>query len=313
MPLFNNNDREESKPTSLNKIQKRLCTRTVRGWEIPLMGSFFDYGVTGVSSSSSNALAYTNGVVYTELLVAMPIDDSTSASFTTRSGPTATSAGQGQTAGIDVPNYAPYFSCPFNGDSATAGGMAGAGVSHGLFTYVHGARADGGLTPGPGYGYQWSMDKYGVSSLGGLSGVTAYVKVVVNDANFTNTITIGLSGTNTGCTLHTGTAILNNATLVPVAVMESFFGATSTNDDLKPYRNDNIGVLVVAGAVATGTKIINLKAQDYTAGAIGASAFTKFIMSFDGNAALTSGGATAGGANAPSLADYVYNSYTKAR
>ena len=95
--------------------------------------------------------------------------------------------------------------------------------------------------------------------------------------------------------------------------MESFFGATSTNDDLKPYRNDNIGVLVVAGAVATGTKIINLKAQDYTAGAIGASAFTKFIMSFDGNAALTSGGATAGGANAPSLADYVYNSYIKAR
>jgi len=37
MPLWNNNDREESKPSNLNKTAKRLIVRTVRGWELPLM------------------------------------------------------------------------------------------------------------------------------------------------------------------------------------------------------------------------------------------------------------------------------------
>lgn len=311
MATWKNNDREESKPTWLNKIQKRLCTRTVRGWEIPLMGSFFAYGVTGVSSSSSTATQYTNGIVLTELLVTMPVDDKTSAIFTPRTGPTGSSWGQGATSGSDLPNYAPYFSCPFNGDSATGGANLGdAGVSHAFFNYIAtmagGTFGGAGLTPGRagGIGFQYGVNKYGVSSLGGLTGVTAYIKVVVNDANFTNTIAIGLSGTNTGCTVYTGATDLNDTTKVPTKVVETFFGATSTDDDLKPYRYDNVAVLTVAGSAATGIKTINLKAQDYLGGAVGASAFTSFRIFFDQNPGLTTSAVNA-------MSSYYYLDYNK--
>ena len=314
MATWKNNDREESKPTWLNKIQKRLCTRTVRGWEMPLMGSFFAYGASGVST----AAAFTHNPVITELLVTMPVDDKTSAIFTPRTGPTGSSWGQGATAGSDLPNYAPYFSCPFNGDSATGGANLGdAGVSHAFFNYIAtmtgGAFGGAGLTPGRegGIGFQYGVNKYGVSSLGGLTGVTAYIKVVVNDANFTNTLTIGLSGTNAGCQVWTGATNINDATKVPTAVATTFFGATSTDDDLIPYRYDNIAVLEVAGSAATGIKTINLKAQDSLGGAVGASAFTSFRVYFDQNPGLTTGGATAGGTNPPKMSDYYYLNYNK--
>ena len=314
MATWKNNDREESKPTWLNKIQKRLCTRTVRGWEMPLMGSFFAYGASGVST----AAAFTHNPVITELLVTMPVDDKTSAIFTPRTGPTGSSWGQGATSGSDLPNYAPYFSCPFNGDSATGGANVGdAGVSHAFFNYIAtmagGTFGGAGLTPGRagGIGFQYGVNKYGVSSLGGLTGVTAYIKVVVNDANFTNTISIGLSGTNTGCTVYTGATDLNDITKVPTAVVETFFGATSTDDHIIPYRYDNIAVLAVAGSAATGIKTINLKAQDSLGGAVGASAFTSFRVFFDRDPGLTTGGATAGGANPPKMSDYYYLNYNK--
>lgn len=275
MATWNNNDREESKPTWLNKIQRRLCTRTVRGWEVPLMGSFFAYGVTGMSSANSNNI---QGLVYKELIVAMPNDPSSAgvaaSAYTPRSGNTGSTYsgwGMGVTSGGDFPNYAPYFSCPFSGDSATAGGPASEGVTHSNLTYNSTSQT------------QYGVNKYGVSSLGGLTGVTAYIKVVVNDANFTNTMTIGLSGTYSGFNLYTGYTDLNDSTKVPAAVFNTFFGATSTDDKQSAYRYDNIGVLVVGGQTANGNKPVSLKAQDFLSGASGASAFTTFTLQFDRN------------------------------
>jgi hypothetical protein len=279
MATWNNNDREESKPTWLNKIQRRLCTRTVRGWEIPLSGACFGYGATGfVASNGSN----TQGAVYTELIVALPNDPSTAgvspAAYTPRSGNTGSNYngwGQGVTSGGDFPNYAPYFTCPFSGDSVTAGGVASVGVTHSSITYNSTS------------GIQYGVDKYGVSSLGGLTGVTAFVKVVVNDANFTNTQTIGLSGTYNGFNLYTGPVDLNDGTKVPSAVFNAFFGATSTDDKQNPFRYDNIGVLVVGGQTASGNMKVSLKAQDFLSGASGASAFTTFTLQFDRNRSNT--------------------------
>jgi hypothetical protein len=275
MATWNNSDREESKPTWLNKIQRRLCTRTVRGWEVPLMGSFFAYGVTGMSSANSNNI---QGLVYKELIVAMPNDPSSAgvaaSAYTPRSGNTGSTYsgwGMGVTSGGDFPNYAPYFSCPFSGDSATAGGPASEGVTHSNLTYNSTTQT------------QYGVNKYGVSSLGGLTGVTAYVKVVVNDANFTNTMTIGLSGTYSGFNLYTGYTDLNDPTKVPAAVFNAFFGATSTDDKQSAYRYDNIGVLVVGGQTAQGNMRVSLRAQDLLSGASGASAFTTFTLQFDRN------------------------------
>lgn len=254
MALWNNNDREESKPTWLNKIAKRLCTRTVRGWEMPLMGSFFGYGETGAGDSKK-------GAIYTELLVTIP------EAAARGSGGTAHSlGGQGLTVSTDTPNFAPYFTCPFSGDSAVAGGIDGNGVTHQSFTYVSAS------------GYQYGVNKYGVSSLGGLTGVTAYIKVCANDANFTNTLSMGLSGTHSKFTLYTGESDLKNVAKVPGRVFDAFFGATSTDDHQVSYRYDNIGVLVVDGATASGSKTVNLKVND---GISGLTASTTFTLRFD--------------------------------
>jgi hypothetical protein len=303
MALWNNNDREESKPTWLNKIDKRLCTRTFRGWEMPKMGSLFAYGATGFTAT--NGVPRT-GAIFTELLVALPNDPSitgvTSSSFAARGsgGFTHAEGGQGLTIGSDTPNYAPYFTCPFSGDGPTAGGIGGSGVSHGFFTYVLGA----GITPASQQGYQYGVDKLGVSSLGGgLTGVTAYIKVVANDANFTNNLTIGLSGTYSGFNIYTGSTNLNDATKVPPAVFKAFFGPTATDDRNNPYRYDNIAVLVAHGNTAHGHKNISLKVDDGTL-----TGFSTLKMSFDRPAGLTTAGLAS-----YTISDFVYYNYDKSR
>jgi hypothetical protein len=242
------------------------------------MGSYFANGVTTTSVANGNNVS---GAVYTELIVSLPNDPSTAgvspAAYTPRSGNTGSSYsgwGQGITVGSETPNYAPYFACPFDGDSATAGGMNSVGVTHSSITYSASS------------GIQYGVDKYGVSSLGGLTGVTAYVKVVVNDANMTNSLTLGLSGTYNGFNLYTGRVDLNDGTKVPSAVFNTFFGATSTDDKQSAYRYDNIGVLVVGGQTAQGNMKVSLKAQD-ALGAGGASGFTTFTLQFDRNRSNT--------------------------
>jgi hypothetical protein len=311
MPLWNNNDREESKPSWLNKISKRLCVRTVRGWEMPLMGSFFGYGATGYVTNN------TQGAVYTELLVTMPINDTFSAAFTARGNSGSSTSGMGVTQGSDTPNFAPYFTCPFGSDSVTAGGSDGSGVSHNnlVFVPIGGGSWGSGLTPGGwgaagGGGYQYGVNMYGVSSLGGLTGVTAYIKVCANDSNFTNTLTLGLSGTYSGINLYTGPVDLNDGTKVPAQVFNTFFGATSTDDKQSAYRYDNIGVLAVGGHTANGRLNINLRVQDAQSGGVGASGFASFKLCFDRSAGLTTGGATAGGTNPPVLGQYYWTTTT---
>ena len=283
MPLWNNDNREESKPTWLNKIEKRLCVRTVRGWEKPLDGSNF---AVGTSASAP---------VFMELLVAMPYDPSITGGVNSAYAYRSINVGQdskGVTFGSEV-QFVPYFSTPFDGDSAVAGGPEGTGVTHGNLTYV----VPTGATRGAGVGYQYGVNSYGASTLGGLTGVTAYIKIVANDTNLTQNLTIGLSGTYDGISLYTNnglTASNAGAPAIPVAVFNAFFGATGDNPGIKSYRQDNIAVLVIGGQTAVGSKVIDLIVRDnsgVTFGGVnsltGATGFAEFTVTFDRSAAAS--------------------------
>lgn len=283
MPLWKNNNREESKPSWLNKIEKRLCVRTVRGWEKPLDGSFFSQGTTATNSVP----------VQMELLVTMPYDPSitggVNSAYAYRTVGGLSTDSRGITSSTEV-QYSPYFSTPFDGDSAAAGGPAGVGVTHDNITYV----VPVGATRGAGVGYQYGVNAYGVSTLGGLTGVTAYIKIVANDTNLTQNLTIGLSGTYNGMALYTGIGLTvgNAAPAIPEAVYNAFFGATGDDPGVKEYRQDNIAVLVVGGQTAVGTKVVDLIVRDNSGvtfgninGLTGATGFAEFTLSFDRNAA----------------------------
>jgi hypothetical protein len=266
MSNWNNNDREESKPTWLNENERRLTVRTVRGWEKALEGAYM--GGTGFSGNNPP-------LVYTEVLVAMPFDPSVTgatSAFLAPRGATLSNEGQGLTTGSDVPNYRAYFTCPFNGDSATAGGMDGNGVSHGNII----------VSGGNAYG----VNSYAVSSLGMPRGVTAYIKVCANDANFSNSLNIGLSASVTGCSAFTKGDLLN-PNFVPPAVFFEFFGASATDSGTFVYRTDNIAVIRFAGGSglttsgATGTQVVSLNVNDGTAGMGGGTAQTRFAVTFN--------------------------------
>lgn len=272
MPSWNNNDREESKPTWLNETERRFCVRTVRGWEKALEGAYMG----GTAFSGNN-----DPKIYTELLVAMPIDPSvtgaTSAFFALR-GATLPFNGQGLTVGTDTPNYRAYFTCPFNGDSATSGGPNSQGVSHGNI-----------IRSTLGGGIAFGVNGYGVSSLSLPNGVTAFIKVQANDSNFSNSLSIGFSGNFaaiTGCTLFTGVSLLNTSN-VPAPVFFELFGHTATDSGTFTYRTDNIAVVRFSGGAgltttgATGNQTVFLNVNDGTAGAGGGTAQTSFTVSFN--------------------------------
>lgn len=227
MALWNNTDREESKPTWLNPAQKINCVRTVRGWELPLDGTSLGGQLAGLDQYSG-VTAFTP---HMELLVCLPLDPSTTGVTNTNYASRVTVTG-GTASTNDLPNYAPYFSCPFDGDSATAGGFDGNGLSSAA------KRA-----AGTGSGV-YAINKYGVSSLWYPGGVTAYIKVVANDTNLTNTLSFSyVSDFNANGVLYDGTDLLNTS-YVPVEVYEAFFGPTTD------YIN-NIGVFRIAKAGAT--------------------------------------------------------------
>ena len=227
MALWNNTDREESKPTWLNPAQKINCVRTVRGWELPLDGTSLGGQLAGLDG-------YTGVTAFTphmELLVCLPLDPSTTGVTNTNYADRVVVTG-GTASTNDLPNYAPYVSCPFNGDSATAGGFDGNGLSSAA---TQAAGAGAGV---------YAINKYGVSSLRYPGGVTAYIKVVANDTNLTNTLTLSASsGFGARGVLYTGSNLLTT-TNVPVEVYEAFFGPTTD------YIN-NIGVFRIARLGAT--------------------------------------------------------------
>ena len=341
MPLWNNNDREESKPEFLNKTEKRHVVRTVRGWELPQMGSMFGYGVTfagitpGGLQTLSNSSTTQYNTVLTELIVCLPNDPSITGVTSSNYAYGFTGPLSGLTFGSDLQDQ-PYFSAPFNGDGGITGvptfaQFAGStGVSHGFLQYCAGFDSYGypvpfgspaasvvNLTgPGAGRGYQYGVNAYGVSTLGGLTGVTAYIKIQGHDTNLSQSLTIGLSGTYSGMNLYTGAGLTVGSTLsagqIPFDVYRNFFGPTGDKNGRISYRQDNIAVLVIGGATATGTKTITLTVRDNSnstapyGSLTGATAATTFAVVFDRAAGLTTGGATAAGANPPTYGQYYW-------
>lgn len=348
MPLWNNNDREESKPNSLNKTAKRHIVRTVRGWELPLMGSNFGNGLTfaGVTSGSGTSGA----TVLTELLVCLPNDPSITGVTSSNYAYGYTGALSGLTFGSDIQDL-PYFSAPFLGDGGITG-LAGiaplpgaSGVSHSFISYCIGFDSNGyplawgaagatpGLTgvPGAGIGYQYGVNAYGVSTLAGLTGVTAYIKVQGHDTNLSQNLILSLSGNYDGITFATGIGLtaggLTAGKTIPWDVYRTFFGPTGDKNGRIAYRQDNIGVLIVGGQTAWGQRTVSLNIRDSSGstaafGSVGgpsgagATNGTSFTLVFDRPAGLTTGGNTAGSGGAtaaPTFGQYFYTNTSTSR
>jgi len=258
IPMWNyTEDREESKPSYLNQLQKRFTFRTNEGWVTPTQ--LVDGTIHGATT-----VAYGTHVSIptTELLVTLPLDPSVTgvtnsdfANIYTNSGlrtsfPRRVVAGQtssGETAGN---NYVPFFTCPFNGDSATVGGPEGSGVSH--------ASWSSNLPSGT------RLNRRGVSSLQVPYGATSYIKVLANDPNFTNNLTISFVGGKTGFVGYSNSNLLD-VTKVPLDVFKAFFGATA-------YGTNGLGVVVVGNGLTTGNH--GMTAQVFDGYATGNSQFT---------------------------------------
>ena len=255
MALWNEFDREESKPTWLNTAQKINCVRTIKGWELPLDG-------TSLGGQLHGKLGTTASVPYMELLVALPLDPSTTGVTDTYYASRDMTAG-GAIFSTDVPNYRPYFTCPFSGDGPTQGGWDGSGLS---FT----TSVAGSGTTGVG---NYAVNGYGVSTLNFPASATAYIKIVANDVNFTHNLTFSEVTDPMGAQgqIVQGAALLvaNN---VPTTVYETFFGPTSA-------FNNNVAVFKVnrAGATAAG-RSVTLRVTD--AGSDSLTADTTFKVSF---------------------------------
>ena len=241
MSYWNANDREESKPSWLNASQKIRCIRTVAGWELPLDGTSRGGQLAGVAGATS--LTFTTP--FMELLVAMPIDPSitgvTSSSYAAR-----ISATGGATASGEAANYRPYFTCPFSGDSATAGGIDGRGLSF----------ANSVAGSGAGYG-SYAVNGYGVSTLNFLGGQTAYIKVVANDSNFTQNLTFSEVSDAFGVrgNIIQGANLLT-ATNVPATVYEAFFGPTSdVNNNIAVFKINTQGATSNSGPYAVTLRV----------------------------------------------------------
>ena len=273
MPLWNRTDREESKPTWLNVAQKVNCVRTVKGWELPLDGTSLGGQLAGKAGPTGTGMGGTASVPFLELLVAMPFDQvrdnnsvtgTTSAFYAARDGATG-----GLTFDNDTPNYRPFFTCPFSGDSGTAGASAGGLYAYGL------SFANQAIGSGAAYG-SYAVNAFGVSTLHFLGGQTAYIKVVANDTNFTQNLSFSEVADQFGAAgnIISGAANLVDPTKVPTAIYEAFFGPT--ND----YAN-NISVFKInkPGATAnSGPRTVTLRVTDNSAD--GLTADTTFYVSF---------------------------------
>jgi hypothetical protein len=339
MGVWNNNDREESKPQFLNKTEKRTVVRTIRGWEMPLMGSQFAYGLT--NGNYGSAVGLTNATVQTELIVCLPNDPSITGVTSSNYAYGFTGQLNGLTFGADFQDQ-PYFTAPFNGDGGITGVPGAAqypgstGVSHGFLTYSPGFDAFGYPSswtlsasnyPRAGYGYQYGVNAYGVSTLSGLTGVTAYIKIQANDTNLSQSLSMSLSGTYNNISLYTANTLtaggtgggLNTINPIPADVYRIFFGPTGDKNGRVSYRQDNIAVLVVGGPSANGSRTVSINVRDNGnsvapfGSLTGSTAATTFTMVFDRNAGLTTGGGTAGDANAPTVSQYYWTNSSTIR
>jgi hypothetical protein len=254
MGYWNNTDREESKPTWLNPAQKINCVRTVAGWELPLDG-------TSLGGQQAGKLGTTASAPFMELLVCLPIDPSITGVTATNYAGRLVATG-GSTAGTDTPNYRPFFTCPFSGDSATAGGFDGSGLSF--------ATSSTGVAPAVG---NYAVNGYGVSTLNFPASATAYIKVVANDTNFTNDLTFSeiTDPFGTRGNIVQGANLLT-ASNVPTAIYENFFGPTSAfNNNIAVFKIDRLGT-------TAGSYNVTLRVTDNGAGSL--TGDTSFRVTF---------------------------------
>lgn len=292
MPQWNNNDREDSKPTWLNAAQKRYCVRTNAGWEIPTGNAISNLANQGEGtrrlSATGNGSNFAQPLM--ELIVAMPNDPAystgitgaTSSAFANRASITG-----GNTTGLisGLVNRSPYISAPFSGDGATSGGQNGLGLNH----------SETGNYGVNGYGV--STLHWGTASVG-ITGSTGYIKVKANDANFTDTLTLTLTAAFVNATVASTGAIVNyggpvpastrpitfvtgvnllttaGPTGIPTAVYEAFFGPTSE------YNRD-IGVIILPIGLTTGAYGLTAFVNDGSTGSsvvpgIGATGVASF-------------------------------------
>jgi hypothetical protein len=312
MPLWNNNDSENSKPSWLTETQKRMCIRTIRGWEIPLGGQGFTNTAETVFGTTANG---TTGVPYlyrapnfvgmTELLVAMPMDPS-SAGVTNdnmaglpaseRRGEVSAFNGTagavgiyGTTSGGDTPNYKPYFTAPASGITNTAPGTV-IYATKGITSYIPVIAADANYTDTPAK-YVFSLGTAAASS--GLTGLSLTFGVGFTTGTFThlyNTIQ-ATSGTNalTGSTLTTRQSlVINQPTNVKGITAAGAYWDPSTATSYVVNRYGGWGgitqgaaVLIVAPSAVTGNYSLRLSVFDGRAsgGATGTVDFTLSITS----------------------------------
>lgn len=256
--MWDETNREESKPSHLNVLERRFTFRSNEGWMTPTQ--FVDGTIHGSTVVSYGSAA---SVPTTELMVTLPLDpsvdgvtDGNFANVYTNSGerPRRIVAGQtasGETAGN---NYPPFFTCPFDGDSATAGGPTGSGVSHGSWKST---------LPTGTY-----LNRREVSSLNVAYGATSYLKVLANDPNFTNNLTVSFTGTKSGLTGFAGSDLLDTDN-VPLDVFKAFFGATA-------YGTNGLGVVRVGSGLTTGDH--SLTASVFDGYRTGESKFTITVV-----------------------------------
>jgi len=240
------------------------------GWEAPT-----ENGLANLAGQyeGPRALSITGAYPVMELLVAMPNDPvapfgrngvtgTTNSAFADRMSITGGFTG---TIATGATQDNPWITTPYNGDGATSGGNSGRGLSH-SHTTNYGLNEYGvsalfwGTT---GLGLTASIPS-GLVSVTGASipaGNTGYIKVKANDVNFTQSLTLSLTGQITGggpqthaqaktIVLCTGVSLLTDAsplgpTGVPPYIYEAFFGPTSS-------YNQDIGVIILPAGLTTG-------------------------------------------------------------
>lgn len=270
MAQWKNDDRQESKPTWLSLPQNRQCVRTNRGWEIPVGGSVSS--LAGQFRGQLNLGGQTATIPQWEVIVTLPNDPAfgngvtgaASAAYTARN--TATFAGSTfaydnssttGAAGGATSGYAPYISCPFQGDSATAGGRDSTGLSHDKATNS-------------------GVNGYYVSTLNWTRGSTGYIKVQAQSVNPTRTLTISVTGPSGGAGVQNGWDFYTGSTVgltanVPTAVYEAMFGPTSAyNLDVGVIR---LSTLMVGSASTARVYGLTASVNDGVNGFTGTSFF----------------------------------------
>lgn len=290
--LWNNNDREEAKPTWLTLSQRINCVRTVRGWEIPLHGANVGAEFGGQHALTAGHVGgMTAFTKYMELLVAQPIDDiyNPNIVITVTGAPPAFHRGTGLTGiSLTANNIAYYY------DTAP-----GAGSTSGLAAV---GNVVGGGTAVAG-GFQYQINNFDTTVLSGprkivTGGIFTFGSSSANMTGGTATVTsiVGVIDTYTINPLLAGFAGLSGGaeTAGRFSPTGGLSGNTTGNDVINarpyltiPFNGDSA---TAGGYIETGVGMSF--GTSATAGA-GATSFGYYGVNAYGGSTLNFPGATA--------------------